>query len=543
MKRLWTAPRRLRWQLTVSHLAAIACTLMLMVAAIVVITNIWYAVQTSPFREPALDARLASIALSGTFQADPTPEPDELRVLLRSMASGRLRIQPPMGLIAGEQARRGEGGFPGLRRVAYIVVLEPDGTILATSESSEGKFDALDRQAWAELHRRVTAGETDARRLVAVEGLDGRGPGRPGAIGAAPIVGPDDALLGVVVVGKYGPPPMELWATIARGLAFFGAATATVLVLSFVFAMGSASVLAYFLSKRLAGRLEQLGLATESLAAGELDQRVVEGPPDEVGQLARRFNRMADRLSTTIVELEVARHDAEQALQARRELVANVSHELRTPLASIRGHVESVVLRSIESARTREDLAIVEREVERLSSLVDDLFVLATTDANGLPLDIDEVDVSAVVQETAAAMGPLARRQSRVSLVTDGTDAPRLVRADRERVTQVLQNLVRNAIRYTPEGGIVSIGVAANGSSVRVEVSDTGPGISADHLDHIFDRFYRADPARDRASGGAGLGLAIVKELVEAMGGVVGARSTLGEGSTFWFDLPSASDP
>ena len=226
---------------------------------------------------------------------------------------------------------------------------------------------------------------------------------------------------------------------------------------------------------------------------------------------------------------------AERSEQQRRELIVNVSHELRTPIASIRGHLESLQM-------TGEDLPsgqlayleIAQRETERLSALVDDLLSLARSDAGELHLDLTAVDASQVVEEVFQTLAPLARRERQVTLTrTTPPDIPPVL-ADRQRLVQVLLNLARNAITYTPEGGLVSISLEAAGETqVAVTVADTGIGISQDELDNVFDRFYRSDASRARATGGFGLGLAIVRDLVTAMGGSVSAESAEGEGSRF----------
>jgi signal transduction histidine kinase len=254
---------------------------------------------------------------------------------------------------------------------------------------------------------------------------------------------------------------------------------------------------------------------------------------------------MADRLETTVAALDARTHEAEAALAAKRELVANVSHELRTPLASISGHAESLLLlgEGASPERREESLTVLHREARQLSRLVDDLFLLSTTESGGLPLTIREVDVGTLLEEIAASFRPLARREGQIAVVADVEPDLPLARGDRERIAQVLGNLVRNALRHTAEGGIISLRAASAGEQVRVTVEDTGAGIPPEQLARIFERFYRGDDARDRASGGAGLGLAIVRELVEAMGGSVAAESTLGEGSRFSFTLQAATPP
>jgi two-component system sensor histidine kinase BaeS len=186
---------------------------------------------------------------------------------------------------------------------------------------------------------------------------------------------------------------------------------------------------------------------------------------------------------------------------------------------------------------------VLHREAQHLSRLVDDLFLLSTAESGGLRLTIRPVDLGEVLPEIAATFRPLARQTRQITLVAEANPELPLALGDRERIVQVLANLVRNALRYTPEGGIVSIRAQRDADFVRVVVEDTGIGVAPERLARIFDRFFRGDDARDRESGGAGLGLAIVRELVEAMGGTVAAESTPGEGSQFSFTLPVVEQP
>jgi signal transduction histidine kinase len=348
----------------------------------------------------------------------------------------------------------------------------------------------------------------------------------------------------VIVVAKTAVSEVTPVRAMLRGIFIFTAATVAVVGSAFLFALGSAALVGYLLSRQLVRRLERLGGAVEALAAGDLGQRVDEGRDDEVGQLARRFNGMADRLATTVAELDARTREAESALAAKRELVANVSHELRTPLASISGHAESLLMLGDGASpeRRAESLAVLHREARQLSHLVDDLFLLSTTESGGLPLTIREVDVAGILDEVVAAFRPLARREGQITIVSDVEPDLPLARGDRERIVQVLGNLVRNALRYTPEGGLVSLRAAHTDGLIQMTVEDTGAGIPREQLERLFDRFYRGDDARDRASGGAGLGLAIVRELVEAMGGTVSAQSVVGEGSRFTFTLQAVPD-
>jgi two-component system phosphate regulon sensor histidine kinase PhoR len=243
------------------------------------------------------------------------------------------------------------------------------------------------------------------------------------------------------------------------------------------------------------------------------------------------------------------RAKAERAESSRRTLIVNVSHELRTPIASIRGHVESLLietedgdLNTLSHETLQNYLTIIQQEAERLGVLVDDLLSLARSDADELRLNITSVDAGEVVEEVCQTMALLARRERQITLVRSVHPALPPVLADRQRLTQVLLNLSRNAIAYTPEGGIVSITLERfDASRVVIAVADTGIGIPQDELELIFERFHRVDASRTRSSGGFGLGLAIARDLVQAMRGTITVESKPEEGSCFRVFLRIAS--
>ena len=256
---------------------------------------------------------------------------------------------------------------------------------------------------------------------------------------------------------------------------------------------------------------------------------------------------LAEQLRETRQVAAAATQQAERSDQKRRELIVNVSHELRTPIASIRGHVESlqIALDRKESDETaapptelRNYLGIIGREAERLGSLVDELLSLARAESGELKVEVAPVDAAGVVEEVWSSLAPLAKRDRQIILVRDvAADVPKVL-ADRQRLAQVLLNLTRNAIAYTPAGGIVSINLrSVDAHTIALSVADTGIGIPQEDLDRIFERFYRADGSRARTSGGFGLGLAIVQDFVTAMGGTIAVESSVGEGSTFTVTL------
>jgi two-component system phosphate regulon sensor histidine kinase PhoR len=250
------------------------------------------------------------------------------------------------------------------------------------------------------------------------------------------------------------------------------------------------------------------------------------------------------RLAEARLQAASERQRAERADQSRRELIVNVSHELRTPIASIRAHVESLTMRegATLDPEVSRYLEVIDRETERLSALVDDLLAVARAEAGELKLTIGPVSVGQVVHHVHEALGPMARRQRKVVLVERmPADELPLVLADADRLTQVMMNLVRNAVAYTSDGGLVSIEARADGpDGVALTVADTGIGIPREDLDRVFDRLYRTDASRTRSTGGFGLGLSIARDLVEAMGGTITVESELGSGSRFTVHLAVA---
>ena len=531
-------PARLRWQLTLSHLIAIVVTLVSMIAAMFVFVGYWIATQTSPSREPANEARIIARLIGTTDQGE--AEGSKLSAVLDAIVEDRIHPQIGPGPFAPEPAYRFEGIGPTLRQLTYVVVVNAQGEVIASSDPSGASFSPPERAEWSGIVTAALAGERDLDKLTVLRSGSG-----PVAFGAYPIANGWERPRATVLIAKSELPEVNRARNLIRGVAIFGAATIAVLIGASLFAIGSAALVGYILSRRLVRRLERLGGAVEALADGNLSRRAEAGPNDEVGQLARRLNAMADRLEGTVAELDKRSREAEQALAAKRELVANVSHELRTPLASISGHAESLLLLGddADAGRRVESLEVLHREARQLSRLVDDLFLLSTAESGGLPLSIRSMEIEPLLDEIVATFKPLARQTRQIALVASTEPGLPPVLADRERVSQVLSNLIRNALRYTPEGGLVSIQVAKDGPMVRIVVADTGIGVPPERLARIFDRFYRGDDARDRESGGAGLGLAIVRELVEAMGGTVAAESVPGEGSRFSFTLPVAGPP
>lgn len=297
--------------------------------------------------------------------------------------------------------------------------------------------------------------------------------------------------------------------------------------------IAAASVASGYMARRLTRQIDELGLATEEFAQGKMDRRAIVMSEDEMGRLAERFNLLASRMQ----ELDAQ----------RRSFVANVSHDLRTPIAIIRGHLDTQ-LRLGHSAPDDGEEAIspvdsfraIDHETQTLSKLIDDLFILSRLEEATLQIEHAPVDLVALIEGAVRGIRPYALRQARVSVnALVPIDLPMVV-GDPIRITQIVNNLMHNAIRHTPSGGIVIVGaeVLPGKQVIEVIVRDTGVGIAVEDIPHIFDRFYQGDSTR--APGGTGLGLSIVKQLVEVQGGSVAAESQVGEGTAISFRLPLA---
>jgi signal transduction histidine kinase len=314
----------------------------------------------------------------------------------------------------------------------------------------------------------------------------------------------------------------------ARLDAIFLSAVNRTVLLGGLIAVVLAVAIALVGSRRIVRPVEQLTSAARRMETGDLSARVRVQRGDEMGELARAFNAMADGL---------ARQE-----QLRRNLVSDVAHELRTPLTNIRGYLQAAREGVLEP-----DRALVEnlfQEAMLLNRLVDDLHDLAQAEAKQLQLDRQPARADELVLSAIEAFAPRAEERHIALDALVPADLP-LVNVDGQRVGQVLRNLLNNALGFTPPGGQIVVTAQAGGAWVNVLVRDTGPGIAPEHLPHVFERFYRADKARARAAGGTGLGLSIVKQLVEAHGGRVWVENASsldapGPGATFGFTLPVA---
>ena len=304
---------------------------------------------------------------------------------------------------------------------------------------------------------------------------------------------------------------------------------ATVLL---IFASGIAIALGIFLSTALTDRIRELDRAAQSIAEGNLDTRIDPEGQDEISDLSKTFNQMADQLQTA------ARKQTE-AETLRRDLIAWVSHDLQTPLTSIRAILEALADGMVDDPETvKRYLRTAQKDVAALSILIDDLFQLAQLDAGGLKLDRANNSITDLVSDTIESFSTLASKKE-IQLIGDVGPDIDPVWMDAERIGRVMNNLVNNAIQYTPNRGRVEVTVASSADDTIVKVTDSGEGISQGDMQLIFERFYRGEKSRNRATGGAGLGLAIARGIVEAHGGTIAVTSNPDEGTCFSFTIPS----
>jgi signal transduction histidine kinase len=302
----------------------------------------------------------------------------------------------------------------------------------------------------------------------------------------------------------------ELFLTRINWALFYAAVGATLIALA----------LGLFLARTLTRPLRELTAASRAMAQGDWEQQVTVRSKDELGELASAFNRMSAELV--------------RANQARRQMTADIAHDLRTPLTVIKGYAEA--LRDGDLSPAPATFGTIYQEAEHLSRLVEDLRTLSLVDEGRLTLNRGAVSPRALLERTVAAYLTQAQHAG-VTLDVDAAPDLPSVYVDSERLAQVLGNLVGNALRYTPEGGHITLAARRQADTVQLLVQDTGVGIAPGDRPHIFDRFYRGDGARETNEGESGLGLAIAKSLVEAHGGAISVASTPGEGSKFTITL------
>jgi signal transduction histidine kinase len=528
---LWMAGRsRLRWRLVYTYLLVGVLTTLLSLPAQALYIALLSLFAAPPMTPPAGVAHQAAVALTPLLQNGAPAA--QLGRTLQGMLDGSTRLPLPSSEIAADIPP------PAIVGVHRLTLLGPDGHVLAAAGQGAAlpgaSLPADDAAAFAPLLAGLRNGGCNSARpangyvadSAACAMLDARG-----------------APLATILVQNEADSAAQFRADLDRIVTLVLINAENGLSITFVSVGGILLIsvgLGYLLARRMTRRLEGLAVAAGDLAAGDLDRRVAVDSADEIGRLSADFNAMALRLQERERALRAERDRAERLLAANRRLVADVSHELRNPLATLRGYVEALEQEHGDHLPAR-DLAVIRGEMDRLTGLIEDLFTLARAEAQQLPLTVEAVDAGALVRRLADAVAPLARRDRQIEIVAALPPQLPFVCADRARLEQVVLNLLQNALRHTPPGGIIAVeGQAADGT-VTLAVNDTGVGIPPDEVPLIFERFYRGDRSRARESGGAGLGLALVHELTEAMGGHITVESEPGRGSRFSVVLRQAA--
>jgi signal transduction histidine kinase len=293
------------------------------------------------------------------------------------------------------------------------------------------------------------------------------------------------------------------------------------LLLGAVAAFAVALVAGAVAARSLTRPLRDLTHAARAVAAGDFERKVVIGSRDELGTLAEAFNQMSRALA------------ASQRL--RRQMTADIAHELRTPLSIILGHLDAVEDGVLTG--TADTTRIIREETERLARLVEDLRTLTRADAGELALSRRPIDVGDLVARALAAYLPQAAAKD-TALKAEIEPGLEPIELDPDRMLQVLNNLLANALFHAPAGGRIVIRGTMTSSGIRLIVQDSGPGFPPEDVGRVFDRFYRSDNARRREDGGSGLGLTIARSIVEAHGGTIEAQNTHGEGAAIIIELP-----
>jgi len=347
-----------------------------------------------------------------------------------------------------------------------------------------------------------------------------RGPGGMPFVRPATIV-VDGRVAGIVVV----PPQAPFGFLLGRFAPMLALVAAGVLIVGTIVT----SALIFGPARR---RLRELETAARRLGSGDLSARAPDRGGDEITAVASAFNAMAADLSARAEALAASD-------RVRRQLLADVSHELTTPVTAMRGYLETLAMPelSLDEATRNRYLSIISDETQRLERLIGDLLELARLEGGGGSLTIEAIAVSALFDRVRARHEPACRTAGVTieSSIEPGADS---VSGDRNRLEQALQNLAANAMRYAPQGSVIRLAAHRSASGTSLSVEDQGPGIPAEHLPHIFDRFYKADASRAGVSGGSGLGLSIVKAIVERHGGTISVASQPGR-TVFEMVLPA----
>ena len=294
-----------------------------------------------------------------------------------------------------------------------------------------------------------------------------------------------------------------------------------------------------FLARSIARPLRAAAAGASQVAGGDMTTRLEETGPGEVGDLARSFNDMTERLEERNAQLAEQNARLRESERLKAELISIVSHELRTPLASVLGFTSLLLQRDFDDEERRRYLGIVDAQSRRLAELLNDFLDAQRVEEGRLEMSFEPLDLASLLREQAQLFtGQSEAHEIRLDLDNE----PFLIVGDRDRLGQVLANLLSNAIKYSPDGGIVQVSGERENGVVRVQVQDEGRGIPRAEQPRIFTKFFRGD-AGASGIGGTGLGLALAREIVEAHGGHIGFKSEVGTGSTFWFEVPTERGP
>ncbi len=444
------------------------------------------------------------------------------RTLAERMVSGRTLIEE--GRVDDKAVKKVFTMLMDVNPTIEIYLLDPNGTILAFSAPPE-------KVKRTKVSLEPIEAFLSEKIAFPILGEDPRNHGRKKVFSASliPIEGPAEGYLYVILGGEeYDSVAQRLHGSYILRLSIW------VALLSLLVALLSGLFFFHLLTRRLkqlASLMEVFKLSNFSGSvsySSQVDPR--EG--DEIDQLGSAFNEMAGRLVQQMKELQ--KIDA-----VRRELVANVSHDLRTPLASLQGYLETLRMREgrLTPEELRSHLQIAEKHSHRLGKLISELFELTKLDSPEAQPRYESFSLAELLQDVVLEF-QTEGDQKRVSIRTDSGEGLPFVRADIALIERVLENLLDNALRHTPEGGMITVSLSSDDMKMTIRVTDSGRGISQEDLPYIFDRFYRGEETRSEISEGAGLGLAIAKRILEIHESRIDVVSALGDGATFTFHLP-----
>jgi signal transduction histidine kinase len=444
----------------------------------------------------------------------------KLRWDFESKISERLRTNALLvGHILREQLRGGEpkviqqkvenlANELGLR----ITIINPQGMVLSDSEKDPS--DMTDHGDRPEVVKAMKEGFGQSTRPSETLGYNMKY--------VAVRVSDDGDVLGVV---RFAMPlsEVQLEMQVIYRAVLLGAIVALVIALT----------IAYFVSRSMTSPIREMKEIAGRLAQGDFSRKVRIKSQDELGELAKSLNTMADELQAKMENLK--RMD-----RVRTDFVANVSHELKTPLTLIKGYIETLEDKAIDdSEKARKFISIIKEHTDRLSNIIDDLLSLSELELSRDSIVKSEFDLKSLIDDIALGFGhELTARKQTLSIEPRGDNF--IITADRDKVEQVFVNLVDNAVKYTGEAGRIVVSILEQDSAITVTVEDNGIGIPPEHLDRVFERFYRVDKARSRQLGGTGLGLGIAKHIVLAHKGEIRIESDVNRGTKVFVMLPKA---